>query len=133
MKIMVVDDDPAICNMLKIMLSARGHQVDTYLDPTATPIVQGQEEAAIKESCSVDVMLVDYCMPNMNGLDFLKLANERDCGTKKCKKAIITAYGTAEVCRELNQLGIKYFRKPFRFPEINNWLEECSLSVAEAR
>ena len=132
MKVLVVDDDPAICNMLRIFLSAKGHQVDTYLNPANTPVVRDRDYRCPEASHCADAMLVDYFMPGMNGLEFLKLLEERGCGAIKGNKAIITAYGTHELCQELEQLGVKYFRKPFRFPEIGKWLEECSARVAQA-
>jgi DNA-binding NtrC family response regulator len=125
-KIWVVDDDPAICNMLRIMLSTKGHEVETYPDPTATPVACEPGPAAVPSGSCADAMLVDYFMPKMNGLDFLKLMDERGCGTVKGNKAIITAYGTSELCHELDQLGVKYFKKPFRFPDIVKWLEDCA-------
>lgn len=130
MKILVVDDDPAICDMLRIILSAKGHQVDTYLDPTATPIIKDLECDCPKGPHCADVMLIDYFMPNMNGLEFLKLLEEHGCGAIKGNKAIITAYGSNELQQELEQLGVKYFKKPFRLPEISKWLEDCSTRVA---
>ena len=133
MKIWVVDDDPAICSMLKILLSTKGHQVETYADPTATPITQPPETACSRSHPCADVMLVDYFMPNMNGLEFLKLLEERGCGAAQGNKAIITAYGTSELCQELDQLGVKYFKKPFRFPEIVKWLDGCASRIAADR
>lgn len=133
MKIMVVDDDPAICNMLRLMLSTKGHEVDTYLDPTTTPVIMDPGyNCTAAGSHYADAMLVDYFMPNMNGLEFLKLLDERGCGVIKGNKAIITAYGTNELRQELDQLGVKYFKKPFKLPEIHQWLEDCSLRVAQA-
>jgi len=129
--IWVVDDDPAICSMLKMLLSTKGHQVETYPDPTATPIVQHQKSADSPAPPCVDAMLIDYFMPNMNGLDFLKFMDEHGCSTVKANKAIITAYGTNELCRELDRLGVKYFRKPFRFPDIVKWLEGCADRIDE--
>jgi len=132
MRIMVIDDDPAICSMLSIILSAKGHQVDTYLDPTATPVIQELECHCPRDPHCADAMLVDYFMPNMNGLEFLKLLDERGCGAVKGNKAIITAYGTNELRQQLNQLGVKYFKKPFKLPEISQWLEDCSARVVQA-
>lgn len=132
MKVLVVDDDPSICNLLKILLCAKGHQVDTYLDPTAIPIIQDREGNCLRGRHCADAMLVDYFMPHMNGLEFLKLLEERGCGAVKGNRAIITAYGTVELCQELEQLGVKYFKKPFKLPEISQWLEDCSTRVTQA-
>jgi len=125
-RIWVVDDDPAICSMLQILLSNKGHQVETYADPTATPITLQQGTVCCHPHPCADAMLVDYFMPNMNGLEFLRLLEVRGCRAIKGNRAIITAYGTSELCQELEQLGVKYFRKPFRFPEIDKWLNDCA-------
>jgi len=128
MKVWVVDDDQAICSLLKIMLSAKGHEVDTYQDPTATPILQGRESC-----CSAEAMLVDYFMPNMNGLDFLKELEARDCQVVKGNRAIITAHHSPELERELEFLGVVCFTKPFQLPAITRWLEACEQRISASR
>ena len=131
MKILVVDDDPTVCDMLNILLSTKGHQVHTYLDPTATPIIQERENNCTRGSHCADAMLVDYFMPNMNGLEFLKLLEKQGCGAIRGNKAMITAYDTCELRQELDRLGIKCFHKPFKLLEINQWLEDCATRVAQ--
>ena len=117
MKVWIVDDDQAICDMLKLLLSSRGYEVVTYNDPLATPIFHGEVCP-----CPADAMLIDYFMPNMNGLDFLREMEARGC---KGSKAIITAHHSPELGRELARMGVVCFKKPFRFPAITRWLEEC--------
>ena len=131
MKILVVDDDPTICEMLNILLSTKGHQVSTYLDPTATPIMQERETNCSRGCHCADAMLIDYFMPNMNGLEFLKLLEERGCSAVRGNKAMITAYDTGELRQELEQLGIKCFHKPFKLLELNQWLEDCATRVVQ--
>ena len=132
LKIMVIDDDPAICKILSTMFASKGHQVHTYPDPNDTPIVKELEGRCPQESRYADAILVDYSMPNMNGLEFLKLLDQRGFGVASSNRAIITAYATNELRHELDQLGVKYFKKPFRLREINKWLEDCSTRVAQA-
>ena len=57
MKILVVDDDPNFCDMLKIHLNTKGHQVNTYLEPTATPIIQEGENNCSRDSPCADARL----------------------------------------------------------------------------
>ena len=69
MKILIVDDERAIRNSLKEILSDEGHEVDTAEDG-----VVGLE-AARKER--YDVIFCDIKMPNMDGTELLgKLADE---------------------------------------------------------
>ena len=57
--ILVVDDEPAIREVLERLLSARGYRVLTAPD--------GSEALAILESQSVDLIVADISMPRMNG------------------------------------------------------------------
>ena len=69
MKILIVDDERAIRNSLKEILSDEGHEVDTAEDGVAGL------EAARKER--YDVIFCDIKMPNMDGTELLgKLADE---------------------------------------------------------
>ena len=69
MKILIVDDERAIRNSLKEILSDEGHDVDTAEDGVAGL------EAARKER--YDVIFCDIKMPNMDGTELLgKLAGE---------------------------------------------------------
>ncbi|TLM65953.1 MAG: response regulator [Deltaproteobacteria bacterium] len=122
MRIWVIDDDQAICNLLRIMLSARGHEVATFSDPTATPVLCDDGTP-----CAADVMLIDYFMPNMNGLEFLKVLDARGC---RGARAIITAHYSPELGRELAGMGVACFRKPFRWGDVVGWLDDCAQKTA---
>ena len=126
LRILIVDDDPAICSMLKTMLTMKGHRVETYLDPTATPIIQAPVCPCPCEATCTDVMLIDYFMPQMNGLEFLRLLEGRGCKVPRQRMAVITAHYSAQLGHELDQLGVKYFKKPFKLPELNGWLAGCA-------
>lgn len=65
LKILVVDDDAMIRDLVKSMLEAEGHTVVTaedglvgidYLDKLPRPV-------------DINLVVMDVCMPNMNGLD----------------------------------------------------------------
>ncbi len=64
MKILLVDDSKTMRNIQKAVLSQLGH----------TDIVEAQDgvDAMAKVSCKPDLMLVDWNMPNMDGLTFVK-------------------------------------------------------------
>ena len=69
MKILIVDDERAIRNSLKEILSDEGYEVDTAEDGVAAL------DAARKEH--YDVIFCDIKMPNMDGIELLgKLMDE---------------------------------------------------------
>src|SRR5438309_10224951 len=72
MRVLVVDDDPALCEVFGEFLHEIGHQ----------PVIAYSAETALDtiKSTRPDAVLLDVCLPGMSGLDFLKLDAVRDMG-----------------------------------------------------
>ena len=72
-RILVVDDDPDICDNLSDILSDLGYQVDTAHDgPAALELVSRQP---------YDVALLDLKMPGMDGLTLYREIKKQRAGT----------------------------------------------------
>ena len=133
LKILVVDDDESIRNMLKTALESKGHEVTTLADPTefkyfdqlSCPCPEG-------EPCT-DVLIADIVMPNIEGIDFCKKLKASGCRPlAKGNVAIISGYLTIHYMNELNDLGIHYMRKPFEMKEMFEWIEQCQARIKES-
>ena len=57
--ILVVDDEPFVCDAVKMMLNFDGHVVETANN--------GQEALALFDKGNFDVVITDFAMPNMKG------------------------------------------------------------------
>ena len=66
MKIVVVDDEPSIVLMCRRVLESQGHTVHGFTNVQAA-LAQLQSEGA-------DLLVVDYKMPELNGLEFIQRA-----------------------------------------------------------
>ncbi|MEJ0089901.1 MAG: response regulator [Limisphaerales bacterium] len=64
-KILVVDDEPAVCKVIKMLLEYEGHEVQTA--------GSGIEALRLLEQEKFDLVTTDYSMPGMKG-DTLALA-----------------------------------------------------------
>ena len=63
-RILVVDDDPAICSFIAEALISRGHTVRTAAD--------GSEALQLLQDELSDLVLTDLYMPNVDGMEFAR-------------------------------------------------------------
>src|SRR5210317_234464 len=104
-KILVVDDEPMITATLNTMISMiTEHEVlECNVPQDAVDIVRDQE---------IDLILSDFMMPGMNGLEFLKKAKEvrPDVTT-----ILLTGYADKEnAIKSINEVGLYYYlEKPW--------------------
>ncbi|NPA11916.1 MAG: response regulator [Epsilonproteobacteria bacterium] len=72
-KIMIVDDSSTMRRIIKNTLSKLGFDKDTLIEAA-----DGMEAWEIwqKEGDNIDLILLDWNMPNMNGYEFLKKVRE---------------------------------------------------------
>jgi response regulator RpfG family c-di-GMP phosphodiesterase len=71
----------------------------------------------LKNNPEIDIVISDMKMPQMNGLEFIKIAKQK---YSKIKCFILTGYDVTNEIQNAIKAGIilKYFRKPFNIPEI---------------
>ena len=100
--VLVVDDEPAVRELLKLHLANAGYDVRLAEDA----IVAGR---ALMES-PPDVMLVDVAMPYMGGLEFVATLNA-DSSVPHVPVIFIT--GREEVLNRAKALGAGCLKKPF--------------------
>lgn len=108
MKIVVVDDEPAIVLMCRRVLEAQGHTVQGF---TSVP-----DALAHLEAEPAELLVVDYKMPQLNGLDFIQRAW---LIRPELRVVMITAHGTQEMVGRATQTGVRsVVLKPFTPSEL---------------
>jgi DNA-binding NtrC family response regulator len=108
MKIVVVDDEPTIVLMCRRVLEAQGHAVHGFTDVKAA-LAQLEAEDA-------EMLVVDYKMPELNGLEFV----QRAWALRPALRVVmITAHGTREIMNRATETGVKsVVLKPFTPSEL---------------
>jgi len=66
-KILIVDDEPNVCDFLSDYLQHKGY--------TSKIALSGKEALAVLDSEHFDLVLLDLIMPGMNGLEVLEKIN----------------------------------------------------------
>lgn len=108
MKIVVVDDEPTIVLMCRRVLESQGHAVQGFTD-VQTALAWIEAEAA-------DLLVVDYKMPELNGIEFVQRVWAVRPGLRV---VMITAHGTREVIEQATKSGVKtVVLKPFTPSEL---------------
>lgn len=107
-RILVIDDEINMLNLLKRILSKEGYEVTTC--PTA-------EEALEKLGQKVyDLIVADLVLPGMNGIELLKTVKKDWPNTPFI---LITAFASVESAVEAMKIGAyDYIAKPFQTEEI---------------
>ncbi|HEY5649573.1 MAG TPA: sigma-54 dependent transcriptional regulator [Nitrospiria bacterium] len=105
--IIVVDDDPEMCGLLKDILSGEGHMV--------TAVTNGKD-ALDNLSEEVDLVVTDLRLQEMKGLELMNQVKGR---FPDVSVIIITAFGTIESAIEAMKMGAyDYIPKPFKMDEL---------------
>jgi DNA-binding NtrC family response regulator len=103
MTIVVVDDEPSIVRMCVQVLQAKGHTVSGF--------TKASEALAHLGTSATDLLVVDYKMPELTGLEFIKKAWQIRPGMRV---VMITAHGTREVMAKAAENGVQTIvLKPF--------------------
>ena len=107
-KILIVEDEKSMREVLKMLLDGEGHEVTAASD--------GLEGLSFIEQDIFDLVITDMKMPKANGFEVLKRVKEI---TPETIVIMITAFGNTETAIEAMKLGAyDYISKPFNIDEI---------------
>ncbi len=112
-KILVVDDEPAVCNMLKKFLTKKGYEASIALS--------GQEAIKKVKRERPLIVLLDIRMPDMDGIETLKRIKEIDKEIGIVMITVVTEDDTGRKCMELG--AFDYITKPLGLEYLENVLK----------
>jgi two-component system response regulator PilR (NtrC family) len=107
-RILVVDDEPSMREMLRIVLRRDGYEV----------VIAENGRDAIEQlrKTNVDLLLSDIKMPDVTGVEVLRAAKEIN---RDIVAFMMTAYASTATAVEAMRLGaVDYFTKPFSMDEL---------------
>lgn len=120
LKIIIIDDEECIRDSLRWYLEDLGHQVLTAAEPLACDIYHGHE-CVQKEPCA-DALIIDYKMPEMNGLEFIELLHDRGCKGMTSNMLLITGNTGDLNLEKVKALNCQYLQKPLSYAMLDGWL-----------
>ena len=106
-KILVVDDEPPICNLMERLLTRHGFEAFSARD--------GKSALEWIEKNSVDLVLMDLEMPGKNGLEILQILR-KEFDPSQLPVIMITGQSSSEnVVKALNLGANDFIKKPMDF------------------
>ena len=116
-RILVVDDEPGLREMLRVLLSRSGYDVSVADGQTrATALMRAGE--------SFDVVVTDLSMPDGSGMGVLQETRAIDDSTQVI---MITAYATtAQAVQAMREGAYDYIQKPFKNDELVAVVEKAA-------
>lgn len=121
-KILIVDDEMMVTKTLSMLLGLEGFSNVTIFNSP-------QEALDFLEKNEIDLIISDFIMPQMNGIDFLEHAKKLQ---KDASTILLTGYADKEnAIRAINEIGIfKYIEKPW---DNNNLIINIKNALTQSR
>jgi DNA-binding response OmpR family regulator len=118
--ILVIDDDPAVCDLLSTVLTTAGHQVTTA--------ASAEEGLQALPQVTYHVAFVDHNLP---GLDGLILAEYLRKNNPHMQIALVTGATDPKLAARTRHLGLRYIPKPFEIAQLFDLVSEYKRGARE--
>ena len=115
-KVMVVDDEPDLRNLVKLIMEREGFKVETARD--------GEDFLSKVDSFSPDLVLLDVMMPGLTTKEILEKLNEKK---NRPKIVLLTVVRFSDEEREkLFKMGgiVDYITKPFDLQQLTSTISQ---------
>ena len=117
-KILIIDDDKTMTELLKTLLAMEGH--------TPTAVNDSTKAIEIAASINPDLITLDLMMPGLNGFELCELL-QQDSRFAAIPILIVSARDDADSKRRAMAAGAKgYFTKPFDADELMLRIKELT-------
>lgn len=113
-KILIVDDEQEILDAFTTLFSKGGYEVDT---------AQNGLECGVKLiQFNPDYLILDICMPEMNGMQVIDYIEE--IALEGTQIIVISGFLDNRDIEQLDKKKIKWFKKPIDFKSLKEIIDE---------
>lgn len=118
--VLVVEDDPAISRLVRLVLQREGYAVETASDGIEAVLKLGLADYS--------VIILDLMMPNLDGFALIETLAQND--PERLRRIIVTSAASAGVIRaRMRGTPFCILPKPFDLAELTRKVRECAVGV----
>jgi len=121
-KVLVIDDDPLLRDLLAEFLELLGHESEIAAD--------GPEGLGRFDPLVHHAVLTDFLMPGLTGLEVAEAIRARGCTTPI---VMMSGYAAPADQRRGGQAGLRFVRKPITFAQFEATIAEVVQHAGTAR
>jgi len=121
-RILFFDDDNMLLEVLHYYFSARNFEVQSFSEPVLCPLAQNSSFCL--NPCA-DIIITDFQMPGMNGVELLHYQTQRRCPINVKNKAIMSGALPDDFLDKMKEVADTFFQKPVHMQELNEWARNC--------
>ncbi len=129
LRVNIFDDDVSNLKMLKLFISQRDYEILTFDSPVVCPINSAKSDKCNTLKPCADIIITDYQMPEMTGLEMLLHQAQRGCKVDIRNKIVISSDLDNKGQKMIEELGCTFFSKPFKLNELLACLDDCEKRI----
>ncbi|SRR5713101_1540356 len=114
-RILVVDDEPLVTQLIAEALALEGHEVDTAKN--------GREALEKVSACAYDAILSDLRMPELDGVGLYRELDQRNPGLLRRIAFVSGTTQPVEYASFLEETGVPVLRKPFAIDDLQRLVQ----------
>jgi len=121
-RIIIYDDNTFVLKMVRTHFSEMNYEVQSFSEPIPCPPLENTN--CCLNPCA-DIIITDFRMPRINGIELLSHQAQRGCPITVKNKAIMSEDLPYEHIDKIIELADIFFQKPLHMEELNAWTKEC--------
>lgn len=129
LKVLIAEDEPSVANLYEAALAERGHEVLLTNDgrECLETYASAPFETSNQEKRKFDAIVLDYALPNMNGLQVAK--NILSINPKE-RIVFASSYVVDTLTKSVSELGkiVELVQKPFEMEGFIDLLEDVAVT-----
>ncbi len=114
-RVLILDDDPSVCNLMHAALAPNGFKIDVVADPS--------EMEAVLRGGPYHVVILDYVIPGLESNRMLDWLREHQ---PEASIIVVTAYPSVDSALNcLRARTFDYLTKPFQIAQLQRTVVRC--------